>query len=364
MQDVILKIPAWLNDPRYTPERSNVKIVYLITGNPGLISYYGKFLDLLAKGCAEDAIIAGASLAGFENVGQRETPANKIERELLYPETFSRKPIYDLQDQIDLTETRLEKLVENVRMQYKGVQNASFSVTLIGHSVGAYIALEVVKSRHMRSQVQTVPFRITATIFLTPTIHDISQSPSGKIATPVLSNIPLFPALVQLGASSLASTLPTAWLRSIVATVMGMSDAALATTVSFLQTPGAVKQALFMARCEMLEIGPNQWTDDIWGTVDHGEVSGGTENVKDKSVTDWRAPKHHFLFAKEDHWVADVTRESIVKSLQARAKIIVDSDGSLGLVHAWCLKQSEMVAELVEAWLREIASESEKRSLQ
>lgn len=148
-------------------------------------------------------------------------------------------------------------------------------------------------------------------------------------------------------------------------------------TVQFLGRTGAVRQALELAGWEMTEIGEGEWSSAVWGGVSEavkdgvtktgdaegrstgdGESAGPTRKNNDKNededeTVQWTPPTHHFLFAKQDHWVADETRETIIKSMNGRAKILVD-EGELGLVHAWCLEQSEMVAGIVSGWIEEM----------
>ena len=271
----------------------------------------------------------------------------ELDRDLILPQGFDNQ-IYSLQRQINLSWQRLLILLRRMRVDY-GLDDVPIDVSLIGHSVGAYIALEMVRKHHeeLKSGIASVEsFNIVSTMLLTPTIQDIAQSSSGRIATPILSTLPFFPALLQLGSSALTSTLPVSWFEGLVATVTGMKNPdALRTTIKFLQLSGAVKQALYMARCEMADIGVSDWEDEIWGAVDNvGAVDDDDGNTK------WESPKHFFLFAKEDHWVAQSTRDAIEQSMEGKAVIIID-DGSLGLVHAWCLDQSRVVAEIVNKWL-------------
>lgn len=387
MRDVIINLPSWLTEvnngpspPTTTP--SKLTIIFLITGNPGLIAYYRTFLKLLAEGRGKSAIVAGASLGGFETSSSTVTN-DPLKNELVYPLLFAQKPIYDLQDQIRLTNMRLITLVHNLKNTYPVTRDLPIEVVLMGHSVGAYIALELVRHQHESWLSDRVPtFTITATMLLTPTIQNIAHSASGKIATPLLSNVPLFPALIQGGASALTSIMRETWLKTMVSRVTGMSydSDGLKATVGFLRTPGAVKQALHMARCEMAEIQKDEWTEEVWGAAESAglneeivaelqneyakegkgaytskppaqtEITGASKPVAPK------APKHYFLFANEDHWVADATRDAIVKAMGGRAKIVVDEPGvrGKGLVHAWCLGQSEMVADIVNGWLEDI----------
>ena len=359
-EDVILKLPAWLNRSTVVKSRTSLTLIFFITGNPGLISYYKTFLDLIWKGVANDAIVAGVSLAGFERNVKSNDALSRVEDELLRPPGFVQKPIYDLKDQVHIAYARLGNLVNNVKQEYENTAELPCTVILMGHSVGAYIALEIVRLHYASlGSVPILPFHITATMLLTPTIYDISKSPSGRIATPILSNIPFFPGLVQLGASSLVSVMPTNKLKSIISTITGMPTGnALDSTTAFLQTPGAVRQALFMAKHEMLEIGEDRWTNDVWGTstvtkTDLVQTSVDGEISATNDAPKWQAPRHFFLFAREDHWVADATRETIIGQMQSQAQMVVDHDGKLGIAHAWCIKQNEAVANIVGQWLRE-----------
>lgn len=391
MRDVVVYVPEWLtstnNDPSPAPGAPRkLTIIYFITGNPGLIGYYECFLNLLAQGAARNSIVAGASLGGFET-SQRPAAVNGLERELLYPSRFTRKPVYDLRDQIDLTHKRLNSLLQEIYTAFPTTRDLPIEVTFLGHSVGAYIVLEVIRVQHSASA--SAPHGslsnliITATMLLTPTIIDIAHSPSGKLATPLLSNIPFFPALIQAGAGVLAGTMPLSWLRGLVSQITGMKQGSggLEATVQFLRTPGAVKQALYLARCEMVEIGSEEWKEEVWGVSDthpailqdaQSEVakegiaehaaSDATERPSETEMTqaskeiEWKPPKHYFLFAKQDHWVADATRDAIVEAVGGRATIVVDEPKGTekGLVHAWCLEQNEAVAEIVNGWLEEV----------
>lgn len=86
-----------------------------------------------------------------------------------------------------------------------------------------------------------------------------------------------------------------------------------------------------MAREEMQVITADTWDDEIWGAAA-------------PSVSGLPRPKLFFLFAKEDHWVADETRDELIR-LRARKgdgeewkpKMEVDASG---LVHGFCISES------------------------
>ncbi|EXJ93119.1 hypothetical protein A1O3_01676 [Capronia epimyces CBS 606.96] len=323
------------------------------------------------------------------------------------------------------------------------------NVVLVGHSVGAYIALEIVRLRHERhgfrqssssttssssasnranstsginisststdttrtgqSSTSSPPaasvnasWTVTACILLTPTIVDIHRSPSGRVATPLLTSLQLalpsasasrfiLPVLAHtLVHSVLVKSLPSTWLSWLVERVAGMkrgshgSDA----TLAFLRSPRGVKQALYMAADEMGQIRADGWGEEVWGAAAVDNDIGGATRFSP-------TPRLYFWFAKSDHWVADITREEIQR---ARGGGVVERDEidilghatdevqfrldatnhdkhavdeapmvriyeTDGLAHAWCLNQSEFVARRVIGWLREILGQECRESV-
>lgn len=437
-------------------QRGPLTLVFFITGNPGLIAYYHPFLSLLVerlkkKEAERPVVVAGFSLGGFDAESPRSTTeassssgnngawdqsadgdANAVDdeeiQETLYPPLRSRQQsesgdhtadgdhnddrIYTLREQIELTYARLVALIARLRRDNYYLDHESESesesvqVVLMGHSVGTYIALELVRLWHEREMQQPQeaaaaaavswslsspgegqdpsPFpsppppireiererarekkgpswKISSCILLTPTIVDLHMSPSGRIATPLLTSIPVLSAYLPdvahgLLHSVLIRGLPSKWMASLVQRVTGMREGShgFDTTMAFLTSQRGVKQALTMAAAELKEIRADQWGSEVWGAaVDEEEgdtrVNGST-----------RSPRLYLWFAKEDHWVADFTREEILRSKgaegedggQTRPTIVIDE--TAGLVHAWCLEQSDMVAGRVGEWLEEI----------
>lgn len=83
-----------------------------------------------------------------------------------------------------------------------------------------------------------------------------------------------------------------------------------------------------MAADEMTEISADKWNDEIWG------FSSPTHASED------RLTKMIFYFGRNDHWVAEATREDIIQS-----KTRDQQDGSAptltvcedGVVHGFCI---------------------------
>lgn len=205
--------------PDDTKRKQTPQLIYFITGNPGLISYYHTFLSLLSKSLCDRSeekppyIIYGASLFGFE-IGTDKPTLTSTSASSLAPGTYavlSQGPPYSLLAQVNLTFQRLQSMIGQIQ--------GPVHVTLIGHSVGAYIALEVVRLYHANPSALGPPSRspndekigktaegtmktsysttITSAILLTPTLMDLALSPWGRKATPLANYVPFLPQVAQ-----------------------------------------------------------------------------------------------------------------------------------------------------------------------
>lgn len=154
--------PSDCNDPQ-----ARDFLIFMITGNPGLISFYEPFLSTLHSLLSSSSTphsprfhIYGHSLAGF---GQTEGETGEV----------------GLKAQIEHTE---EILFNQVRLRGTGLNESPLKVILMGHSVGAYILLELI-SLHQESVESKgkVDFDLIGGILLFPTITHLAQSPQGMM---------------------------------------------------------------------------------------------------------------------------------------------------------------------------------------
>ncbi len=383
--DSFLYIPNTLSGDHLS-SNSPIHIIFFIPGNPGLISYYHTFLSLLSDptispstaGC----VIAGFSLGGFEVSDVGGNDGCGAGRRLSHPAAGPPGPLYSLQEQVGLTVARVEGLVRVLQEQRDrrnepvslsdGAGSGGLKVILVGHSVGAYIALEVLRLRRQQQPAWrssstssdgkirgTEDFEIRAAILLTPTIVDIALSSSGRLAAPVLKYVPGFALLVSLGAKFVTGFLPEAWLRTIVKRAIGCStpDDAVLSTVSFLKSKNGVRQSLGMAADEMREIGQDRWGEEIWGLAD-----ASNEDAEDSGRRLAVPAELIVLFAKSDHWVGDQTREAIIRSRgggggkTGKTSMIIAKDNEL--VHGWCISHNSFVAQKVNEWIEKIIRET------
>lgn len=162
----------------YEPSEASVDgktqdyLIYFIPGNPGLISYYQPFLSqlhfLLRTSSSTESSrfhICGHTHEGFGSAtdGQRKTP----------PE----QPL-GLQQQV-INQEHL--LYEHIRSHQTRTGNVP-KVILMGHSVGAYILLELIQQHREKIDEGEEDFDLIGGILLFPTITYIAQSPLGVLA--------------------------------------------------------------------------------------------------------------------------------------------------------------------------------------
>ncbi|EGW08216.1 UPF0554 protein C2orf43-like [Cricetulus griseus] len=158
----IIKCGPWTN---LFDEQSATKpklLIFIIPGNPGFSPFYlpfSKTLYSLTKGRFPVWMIshAGFAMAPKDKIlaGPDETNAQEIE------------DVYGLNGQI---EHKLAFLRAHVPKDVK--------LILIGHSIGSYIALRLMK------HVPELP--VIHTFLLFPTIERMSETPNGRFATPLL----------------------------------------------------------------------------------------------------------------------------------------------------------------------------------
>ena len=153
-------------------------LIYFVTGNPGLVEYYRTFLThlygVLTHNTASDRSIEfqvyGRSLSGFE-MNDAEIKTMK----------WRKQPPYGLQDQIRHSEDELAELVEEVK-ESGGARDVR--VILVGHSVGSYICLEIIRRLRAHGMVgEDFETRVVGAVGLFPTVVDIARSESGMKAS-------------------------------------------------------------------------------------------------------------------------------------------------------------------------------------
>ncbi|MCJ1403168.1 hypothetical protein MMC11_006391 [Xylographa trunciseda] len=325
-----------------SPQSPEYHVVF-ITGNPGCIGYYHSFLSLLADKITKKAVhIYGHSLANFVDES-RDRP--------------SHSKILGLQEQIDHIEERLKNYVNSLSLSMETDEAPKQSkIILVGHSVGAYIGLELLKRWREREKLigNIDKIRFCGYVGLWPTVTWIEKSPSGlklgvghenlqRQSLQWMAFIPNFPQIISSLMKVVAAVIPQKALLNIVKFVARMPDEAANVTLEFLCSHKGVHQALYLARDEMQEITEDRWDEDLWGTNTVSPYSSKIKLV--------------FYFGKSDHWVADHIRDELIKTRAAqegdswKPKMIIDDED---IPHGFCIRHSSIAAIKTAAFVEEI----------
>jgi pimeloyl-ACP methyl ester carboxylesterase len=214
--------------PIIEDSRATYHLIFFITGNPGLISYYDTFLStlhLLLSNTATTASdlfhIYGQSLAGFEQ--DDKLPA-------------TRSVPWSLDDQIEIL---LHVLNKQKILSGPRKDQPYDTIILIGHSVGTYIIMEMLN----RLRKSSSPLKLRGAILLFPTVTHLAKSPSG-VRLSSFFRIPGFPRAVSMLAKTLLWPLPRLVLKRLVGLVTGMPEEGAEVTTRFLTSNMGIWQAL------------------------------------------------------------------------------------------------------------------------
>ena len=145
-------------------------MIIFIPGNPGIHVFYDKFLKSLSHKTGEKVLIT-------EHFGHQK----------------GIKPIYTLEEQIEYNYTQIQDMIS----LHKPNQ-----LTIVGHSVGAFIALKLLERWDYR------------TILVCPVIHKLIESKRGSKLNKLLKVIPLRP--VSTATSLIMKPLPESVQKEIV----------------------------------------------------------------------------------------------------------------------------------------------------
>ncbi|KAM3448335.1 hypothetical protein MY3296_007869 [Beauveria thailandica] len=259
-------------------------LIYFIPGNPGVVEFYTDFLsslrallDKTESGTALD--IYGRNLLGFHD-GDHEP---------FGPENLP----FDLDAQVE------GMWADIASQRYGDTKDKPYDfVILIGHSIGAYIAVETFHRQAMNPKAN---LNLQHGFLLFPTISYIARSPSGLKMT-ALQQSPYLPGVeenLHRIAKALVYFLPQSTLEWLWASYLGFSAAAAATLAAWLKSRDGLWQAIHLGRSELKLVGKDKWHDTFWDAV----TTPGSGGV---------APKFFFFYGKHDHWVDDSLRDEFI----------------------------------------------------
>ncbi|XP_078169600.1 alpha/beta-Hydrolases superfamily protein isoform X2 [Carex rostrata] len=232
--------------------------VLFIPGNPGIVSYYSDFIEALYENLGGNASV---TVIGHTAQGRKFCLEFNVQ-------AVANGRLFSLQEQID----------HKVDFIEQEMRTSEIPIVLIGHSIGAYIGLEIFKRVQQKVKVYVGLYP-----FLTLNKNSSTQSTIGMVA-----RYSILSRAVSL-LVSLIGSLPTHILERIVKRLLGpsWSFTAIDATCTHLLRYHTMRNVLYMAMTEFRELSEEpDWLfmrqkkdqiaflfgdDDHWGPLTHFE---------------------------------------------------------------------------------------------
>ncbi|KAF7784006.1 hypothetical protein Agabi119p4_171 [Agaricus bisporus var. burnettii] len=279
--------------PPLKPGRRVETIVLFIPGNPGLLDFYTPFLTALQdKDLTENlAILAHAHIDHTPGVYTRASPHSR----------------HSLTSQVQSAIEAFDAL------------SAEFPIArvmIIGHSVGAWVALQVLKERSED---------VAGVFLLFPTICHIAKTPNGRKLSTLFKP---FPRRIISRLSVIGKYMPLPVLHRLVGLEWPINQ--LKVLLELIRSPQSISAALLMGHEEMLQI-------------------------RDLDVNLLQENRHRlwFYFADHDDWVGK-QRHHILSNFKPDSGSLRITFGEPFIPHAFCINHGEEVARQCHQWLLEM----------
>ncbi|XP_043918558.1 lipid droplet-associated hydrolase [Protopterus annectens] len=274
------------------------RVLFLvIPGNPGIVNFYRTFMHKLYKALNQLYPVWAVSHAGH----CVPPPSIEITKE---SEQEALEDVYGLNGQIAHKIVFIRKYVpKNVKL------------VLIGHSIGCYIILKMMK--------QEPSLRVLRAVLLFPTIERMAQSPQGKLMTPVLCRLRYVIYVPVYMLSFLPESVKTFIVRFVLQGMQNIDEASLSASVCLFNV-NCLANAMYMASQEMVQV------------VD-----------RDSSVIKEQLKKFIFYYGASDKWCPLQYYEDMKMEFP-------DGDIRLcekGIRHAFVLDASKQMAAMIVDWL-------------
>ncbi|XP_071853859.1 lipid droplet-associated hydrolase-like isoform X2 [Apostichopus japonicus] len=270
--------------------KAGKSLFLIIPGNPGVIDFYDEFQKILHSASESAIPVWGVAHAGHMEVPKDMTP--------------KAGDLYELEDQINHKIAFIEDHIP-----------ANTRLVLIGHSIGCYIILEILRRK------PNLP--IQKGILLFPTIERMAQTPNGVVSKPLALNFRWAAYL----AASLAYYLPDCIKLFLIRLHLRGStmNPTAALSACHLFNPDCLNNLIFMGGQEMQQV-----------------------NEPDTSTIKENLSKLIFYYGQTDKWCPVEFYEEM-KNRFPDGRIVMDDRG---MSHAFCLRASREMAELIWEWTR------------
>ncbi|KAM9315572.1 lipid droplet-associated hydrolase [Gastrophryne carolinensis] len=294
----VLKCGPWRDLNKTTREIPPKVIFLIIPGNPGVVGFYRTFMQALYCGFKGKYPVWTVSHAGHCS----PTPGMDMT-----DGTVQTEDAFGLNGQI---KHKLSFIQKNIP--------ADIKLVLIGHSIGCYVILEIMK--------QAPDLNVLKSILLFPTIERMAESPSGKVMTPILCSLRYIVYVPLYLLSFMPEVVKTTLVKFFLRGVESIDEASMSAALNLFRLECTVN-SMYMGSEEMKTV-VNRDND----TIKH--------NLR----------KLIFYYGANDSWCPVKYYEDIINDFP---------DGSIwlcnkGFRHAFVLDSSREVASIVKGMLAKV----------
>lgn len=293
----VLKCGPW-KDLRKNESVPKV-LLLVIPGNPGMVGYYRTFIQSLYCCLNQQYPVWIVSHAGHCKVPHGMTMTEETDCKEL-------DDVFGIYGQI---EHKLNFLRKNVPEDMK--------IVLIGHSIGCYIALEIMK--------KAPELEILRCVMLFPTVERMAQSPEGKILTPLLCQLRYILYMPIYLLTLLPERAKDYLIRCLLRDVKNMDKYSITTSLD-LANMGCIANVMYMASQEMRKVVE-----------------------RDNTTIKQHLKKLTFYYGAADAWCPVQYYEEMKADFPGGDIQLCEK----GIWHAFVLESSKEVAEMVVEWLQD-----------
>ncbi|KAL0969657.1 hypothetical protein UPYG_G00230380 [Umbra pygmaea] len=274
------------------------KLLFLIIpGNPGVVGFYKTFMQTLYLTFSRRYPVWAVSHAGHCK------PPDTMDM-IDDPSVTASGDVFGLNGQI---EHKLAFLREHV--------SRDTCLVLIGHSIGCYIILEMMK--------RDPELQVRKSVLLFPTIERMAVTPQGRVMTPVLCRLRYVAYLPIFLLSMLPDVLKTFIVKLVFRGLRSLDQSTVLPAVSLVNVDTAAN-AMYLASQEMLDV-----------------------LERDNFTINQNLDKLVFYYGAKDHWCP-------VEYYQEIKRDFPNGDIRLcsrGIRHAFVLDAGKEVADMIVEWI-------------
>lgn len=274
-------------------------LIFIITGNPGFAALYVPFAKALFSSIDRRFPVWIISHAGHTMAPKDKGTLTTCDD----AHAGNVKDVYGLRGQV---EHKVAFLRTHVPREMK--------LVLIGHSVGSYFSLQVLK------QAPELP--IIHAFLLFPTIERMSESPNGRIATPLLC---WFRYALYATGYLLLKLCPAKVKSSLLSAALGKMNMPNEFSIVNMLEPFCLANAAYLGSQEMMQV-----------------VERDNETIRK------HLPKLTFYYGTIDAWCPTEYYEDIKKDFPEGDIRLCEKN----IPHAFVLYSYQYIADIVADWVK------------